>query len=278
MAKKPPYPFVKWLGGKGRMAQHVLARLPDHCTTYFEPMVGGGAVFVEMAKAKRFDLAVLSDTNPELMNAWRVVQSDPGGLVKELRKKRYAYDKDVFLKIRAEEPSGMDPVRRAARFTYLNRTCFNGLYRVNGDGRFNTPFGKYKDPVICDAANIKAMSGLLEGVELREVDFEPGVEGAKPGDAVYFDPPYIPISRTSRFDQYTASGFGMEEHRRLRSVFESLVKNEVRVVISNSSAETSIEMYGAFDLDRLTGSRSVGGPADYRKPVEEIIAFAGPRS
>lgn len=271
-------PFIKWIGGKARMARHVLDRLPSRCNTYFEPMVGGGAVFVEMAKTNRFDRAVLSDTNPELMNAWRVVRSDAAALIKELRKKRYVYDKAVFLKIRAEDPEVMDPVRMAARFIYLNRTCFNGLYRVNGSGKFNTPFGRYENPVICDAANIRAMSELLESVELREADFEQGVDGARPGDAVYFDPPYIPLSKTSSFDKYTASGFGMEAHGRLRDVFKSLSKKGVRVVLSNSSASESVEMYRSFDFDRLTGARSVGGPADYRKPVEEIVVFAGPRS
>jgi len=278
MARKPPYPFVKWLGGKARMARHVLERLPARCRTYFEPMVGGGAVFIEMAKAGRFEKAVLADTNHELLTTWRVVKKDPGSLIKELRKKRYVYDKEAFLKIRAEDTGPMDPVRLAARFVYLNRTCFNGLYRVNGDGRFNSPFGRYKDPVICDAANIKAMSGLLQDVDLLECDFEEAVRGAEPGDAVYFDPPYIPLSDTSNFDKYTARGFDMEAHRRLHRLFSGLVGEGVRAVLSNSSAEASLELYGRFDLDRFVGSRSVGGPADYRKPVEEILVFGGPKS
>lgn len=277
MAKKPPYPFVKWLGGKGRLAAHVLARLPEHCETYYEPMLGGGAVFIEMAKAGRFDKAVLGDTNPELMSAWRVVQSDVEALIKELKKKRYTYDRTVYLKIREEDPSGMDPVLVAARFIYLNRTCFNGLYRVNGDGRFNTPFGQYKDPVICDAENLRALSGILDGITLREADFEKVVEGAGDGDAVYFDPPYIPISDTSNFDKYTAGGFGKGEHERLARVFTSLAKQKTRVVLSNSSADEAVRLYGKFDFDWLTGTRSVGGPADYRKSVKEMIVFAGPK-
>lgn len=278
MAKKPPYPFVKWLGGKSRMAKRVLERLPEKCGTYFEPLVGGGAVFLEMAKAGRFKRAVLSDTNRELMNVWRVVQSDPRALIKELRKRRYTYDKAVFLRIREEDPDGMDPVRMAARTVYLNKTCFNGLYRVNSDGKFNTPFGRYKDPVICDAENIRAVSELLQdGVEILEQDFRRAVSSAGRGDAVYFDPPYIPISDTSNFDKYTASGFGPEKHEALCEIFASLAAEGVRVVLSNSSAPDSLRLYGKFDHERLVGSRSVGGPAEYRNPVEEILVYAGPK-
>jgi len=277
MSKKPPYPFVKWLGGKGRMAVHVLGRLPDRCDTYYEPMVGGGAVFIEMAKAGRFGRAVIGDNNPELMNAWRVVQSSVTELVTELRKKRYAYEKSVYLRIRGEDPGEMDPVKRAARFIYLNRTCFNGLYRVNAEGRFNAPFGQYKDPVICDAENLRAVSELLKSVELHEGDFEGMLDGALPGDAVYFDPPYIPLSSTSSFDRYTASGFSLEDHERLAKLFGSLSKKGVRAVLSNSSAKEAVGLYGKFDFDWLTGTRSVGGPADYRKSVKEMIVFAGPK-
>lgn len=278
MAKKPPYPFVKWLGGKARMAKHVLARLPNECDTYYEPMVGGGAVFVEMAKAGRFKNAVLSDTNWELITTWRTIKSEVPDLIKELKKNRYVYDKKVFLEIRKEDPTIMDPVRVAARFIYLNRTCFNGLYRVNGSGKFNSPFGKYTDPVICDIANLKAVSGLLANVEIRNEDFEGGIRGAGSRDAIYFDPPYIPISSTSNFDKYTAGGFNLSNHERLSEVFSSLADKGARVVLSNSSSKDSIRLYGKFDIDRIIGSRSVGGPADCRGSVEEILAFAGPKS
>lgn len=278
MAKKPPYPFVKWLGGKARMAKHVLARLPNKCNTYYEPMVGGGAVLIEMAKAGRFENAIISDRNWELITTWKTVKFEVSDLIKELKKKRYVYDKSVFLGIREEDPTIMDPVRVAARFIYLNRTCFNGLYRVNGSGKFNSPFGKYTDPMICDTANLKAMSKLLDNVEIRNDDFELGVREAGNGDAVYFDPPYLPISSTSNFDKYVAGGFGISEHERLSRLFSSLAEFGVRVVLSNSSSEDSIRLYGKFDIDRIMGSRSVGGPADCRGSVEEILAFAGPKS
>jgi len=240
-------------------------------------MLGGGAVFIEMAKMGRFDQAVLGDMNHELMNAWCVVQSDVEALIKELKKKRYTYDKAVYLRIRDEDPFEMSPVSMAARFIYLNKTCFNGLYRVNGDGKFNTPFGKYKNPVVCDAENLRALSKVLKDVSLQEEDFEHIVKGAKKGDAVYFDPPYIPISETSNFDKYTASGFGKEEHERLSRVFSSLAKKRTRVVLSNSSADRALRLYRKFDFDWLTGTRSVGGPADYKKSVKEILVFAGPK-
>lgn len=278
MNKAPPYPFVKWAGGKARLARHIVSRLPDEIGTYYEPLLGGGAVFFELARAKRFKRAVLNDLNPDLMNAWTVVRDKVEDLVKELRKRRYRYDRDAYMAVRGADPESLDPVRRAARFIYLNRTCFNGLYRVNKEGRFNVPFGRYDDPIICDARNLRAVSETLLGVELKRADFVQAVSDAERGDAVYFDPPYVPTSETSDFTGYTEEGFGMEDHERLRDAMVKLSGRGVRVVVSNSCADGSIALFGKFDYDVLSGRRNVGGPAEYRRQVGEIVAFAGPRS
>jgi DNA adenine methylase len=280
---KVPHPFVKWAGGKARVARHVLLRLPAKIGTYYEPLVGGGAVLFELMQAGRAERAVIADLNPDLMNAWRVIKQDVGGLVKELRRDRYRYDEDTFLKIREmdRKPSfaRTGDLRRAARFVYLNRTCFNGLYRVNADGHFNAPFGKYANPVICDEVNLRAVSEVLQKCEVLTADFDEAVGGAGRGDAVYFDPPYIPISKTSSFTGYTPGGFGVEDHRRLAGTFARLAKRGVRVVLSNSAAPEAEELYRQFDMDWIMGGRSVGGPAEYRKKaVKEMIAFAGPRT
>jgi DNA adenine methylase len=277
MAKTPPYPFVKWAGGKARVAPHVLRRLPDKISTYYEPMIGGGAVFFELARAKRFEKAVIADKNPELVNAWQVVKADVDGLVEELSdKKKYRYEKSTYLKIRAV-PGKLSKVELAARFIYLNRTCFNGLYRLNLKGEFNVPFGKYDDPVICDEKNLRAVSELLKKVRVTLQDFSKVAEEAEEGDAVYFDPPYIPVSDTSKFTSYTADGFAMADHVRLAEVFEKLGDRGVRVVLSNSAAKEAVELYEGFDIDWITGTRSVGGPADYRKSVKEMVVFHGSR-
>jgi DNA adenine methylase len=268
-------PFVKWCGGKGRVAAHILRRLPDSIETYYEPMVGGGAIFFELARSKRFRNAVLADCNPELMNAWDVVKNDVESLIRELRKKRYRYDRDMYLRIRSERP--VEKVKIAARFIYLNRCGFNGLYRVNSQGEFNVPFGRYADPVICDSSNLREVSKLLEGVTLQLSDFEQTVQPAGHGDAVYFDPPYLPVSDTSKFTSFTANGFRDEDHERLAKVFFRLGSKAVRVVLSNSVAPKALQLYGACDMDVIVGSRSIGGPANYRKPAGEIVVFHGPK-
>ena len=280
---KVPHPFAKWAGGKGRVAQHVLRRLPDKIGTYYEPMVGGGAIFFELVRAERIEQAVIADLNPDLMNAWSAIKRDVEGLIKELGSGRYRYDKAVFLKIRdMDRKPGFaetDGLKKAARFIYLNRTCFNGLYRVNAEGHFNAPFGRYKDPVICDAKNLRAVSEALKKCQILLADFDPAVNGAGKGDAAYFDPPYIPISKTSNFTGYTAEGFTLEDHQRLARAFARLAKKGARVVLTNSSAPEAEELYRQFDVDWITGGRSIGGPADYRKKaVKEMIVFSGPKA
>lgn len=284
MSRPSPYPFVKWLGGKARMTKHIISRLPKKIGLYAEPMVGGGAVFLELAREKRFEEAIISDSNNDLVCAWGAVQYHVDELVKELRSPGYEYDKKVFLKHREVDPSSLDLIKRAARFIYLNRTCFNGIYRVNSDGKFNTPFGDYKDPVICDEANLRAVSAVLKDVMVSTADFKAVSDLVKDArrdefpNAVYFDPPYIPITKTANFTSYTDSGFSLDDHVRLADCMDSLSKSGARVVTSNSSADKAVEIFGRFDIDYVTGSRSVGGADESRKAVREMVVFAGPRT
>lgn len=276
MASAVPRPFVKWAGGKKKMLPFIMSSFPDKVKTYYEPFLGGGSVFFEMLRQGRFKKAVIGDSNAELANAFQVVQSDVEALISELQTKRYKYDRRVYLKIRAENSQDSTAVAQAARFIYLNKTCFNGLYRVNLDGRFNTPFGKYDDPLICDAENLRAVSKALKGVTIICQDFAQMTEKAKLGDGVYFDPPYLPISETSSFTGYNAGGFGEEDHWRLRGLFGRLVKAGVSVVLSNSLCDTTREMYSSFNVRELTGSRVIGGPASYRNSVKEMMVVGGP--
>lgn len=268
-----PYPFLKWAGGKARMIERIVSRLPDRIGTYYEPFVGGGAVFFELAREKRFKKAVIADLNADLMNCYKVVKSDVDGLINELRKKKYVYDKKAYLKIRALDVKSLSPIERAARLIYLNRTCFNGLYRVNSNGQFNVPFGSYVSPVILDEPALRAASAALRNVRVLCADFEKALSGIKPGDAAYLDPPYLPVSATSNFTEYNEGGFGADDHRRLARKFVELWEAGIPVVLSNSAAPLAMSLYDGFERIELMGSRSVGGPAEYRKPAKEIIVF-----
>lgn len=279
--RTPPYCFVKYAGGKTRLLQSVVSRLPKKINTYFEPMVGGGAVFIELAKQKRFKRAVISDVNVELVNAWNIIKANPLELIDALKQSKYSYDKESYLKVRSHKPEEMTWIDRAARFIYLNKTAFNGLWRVNSRGEFNVPFGKYKNPVICDAANIVKMSELLTNASISLSEFNHIAKKpfrAKAGDAVYFDPPYIPVSATSNFTAYTKEGFGVEEHRKLAKLFKDLGNKGVRVVLTNSDSELTHELYDEYDMDVIKNASCIGGPAKYRKKVSEIIVFHGPRA
>lgn len=269
-----PKPFVKWAGGKTKMLPFILASFPEKVNTYYEPFVGGGAVFFEMLRQKRFKRAVIGDSNVDLMCTFQVVQSDVESLITELGSKRYKYESKVFYSIREEEPS-TDDVKRAARFVYLNRTCFNGLYRVNRSGEFNAPFGKFTNPLICDSENLRAVHTALKGVKLICADFSTVVERAKAGDGVYFDPPYLPLSKTASFTAYNAGGFGLGDHYKLAGYFKELVEMGVNVVLSNSLSDKTRALYSGFNIRELTGARNIGGPAEYRVPVKEMMVVGG---
>lgn len=276
MGKSIPRPFIRWLGGKSKMTKHILERLPLKFDTYYEPFLGGGAVFFELAKQNRFKRAVLYDTNPEVINAFQVIKTDVNRLIKELRSGRYIYDRDRYLKIRAEGNEGKSPIKKAARFIYLNKTCFNGLYRVNQKGEFNAPFGKYTDPVICDKENLLAVSESLRKVRIEERNFDKVLKEAKLGDVVYFDPPYLPTSKTSNFSSYTKERFDLTDHTLLSLVFDQLVERGISTIASNSWAAQ--ELYENHEIIRLIGGRCIGGPTEYRNAVEEIMVVANCRS
>lgn len=275
MAREVPFPFVRWAGGKSRMTRHILPHIPMKINRYFEPFLGGGALFFELSRQRRFRRASLGDMNLELMNAYNMVRDNVDELIDELSNcSVYTYDKKSYLGMRSIDHSTLSALKRAARFIYLNKTCFNGLFRVNSKGQFNVPFGDYKDPVICDQENLKAVSKALKNVRLIEKSFEWVEKEAKPGDVVYLDPPYLPISSTSNFTKYTESGFGVEQHARLSITFSRLADRGVCTILSNSSSKEVRRLYRDFDIIELTGSRNIGGPAEYRRPVSELMIVA----
>jgi DNA adenine methylase len=203
----PPSPFLKWAGGKRQLLAYIEARVPERIDTYFEPFLGGAAVFFRLAAQGRFRRAVLADANPDLVGCYQAVRGDVAGVIAALRK--YRNDRDQYYRVRAQDPDQMSPVERAARVIYLNRCGYNGLYRVNSKGRFNVPFGRYKQPVICDDDKLRAASLALRKAKLVCGDFTRVLGKVVPGDFVYFDPPYVPLSATSSFTGCASSGPGI---------------------------------------------------------------------
>lgn len=258
-------PIVKWAGGKGQLLDRLLPLLPARMGRYLEPFAGGAALFFALAPRD----AVLSDTNAELVNMYTVARDELTALVRTLRP--FRYDRDRFYQVRATDPATLTPVQRAARFIYLNRTCFNGLYRVNRRGQFNVPFGRYTNPRICDVPRLSAASRVLAGADLRLGDFAAGAEDARRGDFVYFDPPYVPVSRTASFTSYTAAAFGMPAQERLAALFAALDKRGCKVMLSNSDAPAVHQLYKGFRIERLTATRNINSRATARGAIFEVV-------
>lgn len=266
-----PRPLLKWAGGKRQLLTSISRRLPEKIETYYEPFVGGGAVFFSLAAQGRFERAVLSDQNEELIGTYRAVQEDVDSVIKALRD--LPHSEEDYYRIRAQKPRL--PARRAARMIYLNRTGYNGLYRVNRSGQFNVPFGRYVRPKICDEERLRSVSEALQGVTLRVADFGTTVEEAQAGDAVYFDPPYVPVSPTARFAEYHHSPFGDQEHLRLAELFELLQQRGVASVLSNSDTPRTREIFGKFAHEFVSARRSINSAATQRGPTSEILVYGG---
>lgn len=265
--------FVKYVGGKRQLLPELLKYTPDirgefykSCGRYFEPFIGGGALFF---KTEPVD-AVLSDTNERLIRTYKGIRDDVDGVIRLL--KTYSYDSEFFYKIRAMEiDKGLDN-DVAAWFIYLNKSCFNGLYRVNKKNVFNVPFGRYTNPTICDEMNLRACSKALFGVKLSSVDFELAVAEAKRGDFVYFDPPYVPLSATSSFTGYTSVGFTLEDQTRLRDVALRLKVRGVHVLLSNSSAPLVRDLYAyGFRIHEVSATRSINSKVEGRGSIKELL-------
>ncbi len=277
-------PFVKWAGGKAQMLDALLTRSPSgeegRIAGYFEPFVGGGALFfallgdLERAPGR----AVLNDLNPELMVTFTAVRDDLERLVRRLDALQRRYldadgdgRADFYYELRKKQPRA--PVEVAARLIFLNKTCYNGLYRVNQKGRFNVPHGRYKNPRILDREVLRAASGALQGTELLRVDFEQACAGARRGDFVYFDPPFFPLTATSRFTSYTESDFGREDQLRLRWCIDDLTERGVRVMLSNSPHPWIVGLYegGRYRVEELPARRMINSRGDRRGGSSELV-------
>jgi DNA adenine methylase len=268
-------PLVKWAGGKRQLLPELIKRIPKKWETYYEPFVGGGALLVELYNRRKLKTAVISDLNEELINLYNVIKTKPVELIRKLKIGDFRNEKSVYYmsRDRFNEIIG-DPkyeVERASLFLYLNRHCYNGLWRVNKSGKFNVPFGRYRNPRIPSEKMIMEFSKLLENVKILNVDFERAIEAAKSGDFVYFDPPYQPVSETAYFTDYTSHGFDYSEQKRLAKVAKKLSKKGVFIMISNSNTEEIRELYTGFNVAVVEANRFINSKADRRKGASELI-------
>jgi DNA adenine methylase len=258
-------PFLKWAGGKRQLLKHLRTFVPRSYDRYFEPFLGGGALFFDLKPKK----GVLSDVNQELVDCYVVVRDHVEELILVLREHRH--DAKHFYAVRKTDPRALSLVERAARTIFLNKTGFNGLYRVNHSGKFNVPFGRYAKPKICDADNLRACSAALADVHLSVRDFADAVAGARKGDFVYFDPPYVPLSRTATFTAYAAGGFGPDAQVRLSEVFGQLSDRKVSVLLSNSDVPAIRKLYASHRIHVVKASRAINSNAARRGPVSEVV-------
>ena len=270
-------PFLKWAGGKTQLLPQLLARTPTRIGTYYEPFLGGGALFFALQQRGRFERAALSDLNAELVNAFVQVRDAIDDVIAalEVHQSRYKGNEnsraDYFYSVRSA--TYMFRPEQAARTIFLNKTCFNGLYRVNNRGEFNVPHGRYANPTICDETGLRDASAALQGVTVDVRDFGDAIQGAMADDFVYFDPPYVPISDTASFTAYTADSFGISEQRRLATVAEKLVRRDVDVLLSNSNHPTVQHLYDArgFPTRVVAAGRAINSVGTARGRVGEYL-------
>jgi len=246
-----PKPLLKWAGGKRQLLPKILTRLPNSWGHYFEPFSGGLAVFFALYRNGRIECATLGDLNTDLMDTYRIVRKYSDLVVEALQSWRYSQRQ--FEELRQVRRKGRWTPEDAARFIYLNKTCFNGLYRVNRKGEFNVPFGKYKNPTICDEENIAAVATALQRVTLFTGSFVGCLREAKKNDFVYCDPPYAGVD----FTAYTREGFGLNEQKVLAGTLDSLAKKKVKWMLSNSDTEWVRKRYKKYNVARILARRSI---------------------
>ncbi|MEZ4367284.1 MAG: DNA adenine methylase [Kofleriaceae bacterium] len=275
-APVPAAPIIKWVGGKTRLMPELLARVPARFGRYYEAFIGGAALFFRLAPAR----AVISDMNPDLVGLYRAVGADPDGVIRRLELHRAAHGKEHYYATRARwnDPSvSWTVAERAAAFVYLNKTCFNGLWRVNRAGHFNVPMGSYVSPPICVPDALRVAAGALRAADIRLADFRAAVADARRGDFLYFDPPYDPVTPTANFTGYTAGAFGMDEQRALATLAAELVDRGCQVMLSNSDTPRVRALYAGFKIDRVQCPRAINSNAARRGDVDEVLITGGYR-
>jgi len=267
-----PEPFLKWAGGKRQLLPELMRRIERIETfgRYHEPFVGGGALFFELFRRRAIKAqARLSDNNPNLIVAYEGVKNETDAVIRLLEDHRARHCKEYYYEMRAAHPTSL--AAKAARIIYLNRTCFNGLFRENSKGEFNVPFGSYKNPRICHEENLRAVAKALKKAKVEVRSFETVLGRAEPGDLVYFDPPYDPVSETSSFTAYHQGGFGRESQEQLAEVFRALDDKGVKLILSNSATQLVLHLYKGFRVEEVQATRRVSCRGDGRGAVNEAL-------
>ena len=270
-------PFVKWVGGKRQLIPELLKYIPKNFNNYFEPFVGGGALFFEL-----YNLGILKnkkvflfDINEELINAYKIIRDYPNELIEKLKEFKSKHNKEFYYQIRELDRTNnykkLNNIIKAARFIYLNKTCFNGLYRVNKKGYFNVPMGKYKTPKILDENNILLVSEALQNTIIKHCDYKKVLEYAQKEDFIYFDPPYYPLTETSNFTSYTQEKFLKKEQIELFETFDILSQKGCFVLESNSDTEFINNLYNKFKIKKVFANRSINSKVNNRGKITEVL-------
>lgn len=271
-------PVLKWVGGKRQLISDIEPLIPKSISTYVEPFVGGGAVLFHLQPKK----AIINDYNQELMNVYQVIKDKPNELIEVLQEHKGLNSEDYFYEIRSldrsENYENMTDVEKAGRVIYLNKTCFNGLFRVNRAGFFNTPYGKYKNPSIVNEVTIKAVSNYFNSAKIKFLtgDYKEALRRLRRGAFVYFDPPYVPISSSSSFTGYTEHGFDYEKQVELRDECLKLHNRGVKFLQSNSYSPEILELYSdqkVFNIEIVQAKRSINSQADKRGEISEVLIY-----
>jgi DNA adenine methylase len=265
-------PFVKWAGGKTQLLPKLDTFIP-HFARYFEPFLGGGALFFHLASRLHFS-ARLSDANCELVNAYNIVKYDVEGLISVLERHERKYrnsPEGYYYSLRSARPS--NALESAARFIALNKTCYNGLYRVNANGEFNVPIGKYRNPAVCDRSQLRGASRALNDSDavVAALDYKKALRKARKGDFVYLDPPFNPLSATANFVDYTRNGFGEKDQIQLAQLFRELDRRGCMVLLSNSDTAFTRTLYSKFHQSRVEVLRAISCKGSSRTGHRELL-------
>jgi len=268
--KTRPHPFLKWAGGKRQLLPQMEVHFPKHYNRYIEPFIGGGAVFFHLLPEN----SIVSDNNPDLINCYKVIKEDVEGLIKSLKK--HVYEKIYYYEIRAldrdvKKFADLSNVEKASRSIFLNKTGYNGLYRVNSKGLFNVPFGRHKNPKICDETNLRNVSQALKKVEISLGSFEICLDFAEKDDFIYFDPPYFPLSDTALFTSYTKNSFDKSSQIKLFEVFKELNRRGCNLMLSNSYTEFILDLYKDFKIITLKAKRNINSNSQKRGLINEVL-------
>ncbi|MGI6119434.1 MAG: DNA adenine methylase [Desulfosporosinus sp.] len=267
-------PIVKWVGGKRQIIDQITKYVPKTFSTYYEPFLGGGAVLFELQPRK----AVVNDINSELINLYEIIKDNAEELIEDL--KQHRNEEDYFYGIREldrdkDKYNKLTPVQRASRIIYLNKTCYNGLFRVNKAGEFNTPFSNYKNPNIVNEITLRAVSNYFNRAKITFncKDFEEVLKGARKGAFVYLDPPYYPVSDTANFTGYDKGGFDRDEQIRLKETCDKLNEKGIKFLLSNSATDFIKDLYKDYRIEVIQAKRAINSKADKRGEIDEVLVM-----